>query len=259
VQLARHPLRPYSLDYITRISSNFQELHGDRRFADDEAIVTGLGKIGNFHLAIIGQQKGRSTKENLKRNFGMPHPEGYRKALRVMELAAKFGRPILTLIDTPGAHPGVGAEERGQAEAIAHNLFVMSSLPVPIIAVVIGEGGSGGALALGVADRVLMLENAIYSVISPEGCASILYRDASKNQTAAEALKLTAKDLSKLGLIDKIIPEPVGGAHSDYDACAENVKRAVITALEELRDKSPEELVDDRREKYRKMGYWQEK
>jgi acetyl-CoA carboxylase carboxyl transferase subunit alpha len=257
VQLARHPQRPYTLDYISRIVSDFQELHGDRRFADDKAIVAGVGIIGGFHIAIIGQQKGRSTKENLQRNFGMPHPEGYRKALRVMALAGKFGRPVVTLIDTPGAYPGIGAEERGQAEAIAFNLFQMSQLPVPTIAVVIGEGGSGGALALGVTDKVFMLENSIYSVISPEGCASILYRDASKNKIAAEAMKITAKDLLKLKLIDAIIPEPPGGAHSDYDTTAQTVKQTMISAIKELYKKSPAELIKSRREKYRKMGFWE--
>ena len=258
VQLARHPRRPFSLDYIERIAVNFSELHGDRRFADDHAIVAGLGEISNIKLAIIGHQKGRGTKDNLHRNFGMPNPEGYRKAERVMRLAEKFSRPILTLIDTPGAYPGLGAEERGQAQAIANNLFVMSQLKVPIVAVVIGEGGSGGALALGVADTVMMLENSIYSVISPEGCASILYRDASKNQLAAEALKITAKDLLSFKLIDGIIPEPSGAAHSDYDGAAKILKAKVIEALDKLADKSPEELVTDRREKFNKMGYWQE-
>ena len=259
VQLARHPRRPYTLDYLARISSNFVELHGDKRFADDPAIVAGLGQISNVKTAIIGQQKGRSTKENIYRNFGSPNPEGYRKAIRVMELAAKFERPILTLIDTPGAYPGIGAEERGQAEAIAHNLFVMSALPVPIIAVVIGEGGSGGALALGVADRVMMLENSIYSVISPEGCASILYRDATKNKLAAEAMKITSKDLMELKLIDAIVPEPVGGAHSDYDAAARMLKAKVLETFDELSRKSAEDLIEGRREKFRRMGYWQEK
>ena len=259
VQLARHPRRPYTLDYISRISTNFVELHGDKRFADDPAIVAGLGQISDVKAAVIGQQKGRSTKENIYRNFGSPNPEGYRKAIRIMELAAKFDRPILTLIDTPGAYPGLGAEERGQAEAIAHNLFVMSQLPVPIVAVVIGEGGSGGALALGVADRVMMLENSIYSVISPEGCASILYRDAAKNKLAAEAMKITSKDLYELKLIDAVIPEPVGGAHTDYDGAARLLKAKVLEAFDELSRKSPDELIDDRREKFRRMGYWQEK
>lgn len=259
VQLARHPLRPYTLDYIARIAEDFREIHGDRRFSDDRAIVAGVGKIGSRRLSIIGQQKGRGTKDNLKRNFGMPNPEGYRKALRVMELSEKFNRPILTLIDTPGAYPGLGAEERGQAEAIANNLFVMSALTVPIIAVIIGEGGSGGALALGIADEVMMLENSIYSVISPEGCASILYRDAGKHKIAAEALKITAKDLKELGLVDRIIPEPLGAAHANYDEAANILKLAVLEELEELADKKPDELVENRREKFRRMGYWKEK
>ena len=259
VQLARHPNRPYSLDYIFRMVEEFYEFHGDRRFADDKAIVAGVGRIGDARMAVIGQQKGKGTKDNLLRNFGMPHPEGYRKALRVMESAAKYNRPILTLIDTPGAYPGIGAEERGQAEAIAHNLIVMAGLPVPIIAVVIGEGGSGGALALGVADRVMMLENSIYSVISPEGCASILYRDSTKNKLAAESLKITAADLKKLKLIDEIIPEPPGGAHSDYDKAAEILKGVILKSLDELQSKSGEELVESRREKFRRMGFWQEK
>jgi len=259
VQLARHPMRPYSLDYINRMVEDFQEVHGDRRFSDDKAIVAGSGKIGNHWMAVIGHQKGRGTRDNLKRNFGMPNPEGYRKALRVMELADKFNRPILTLIDTPGAYPGLGAEERGQAEAIAHNLFRMSEFKVPIIAVVIGEGGSGGALALGVADRVMMLENSIYSVISPEGCASILYRDATKNQLAAEALKITSLDLKENKLIDRIIQEPVGGAHQNYDEAASRLKTAVLEELSTLTAIDPDELVENRREKFRRMGFWKEK
>lgn len=258
VQLARHPKRPYTLDYIERIAVNFSELHGDRRFAEDHAIVAGLGQISDIKLAIIGHQKGRGTKDNLHRNFGMPNPEGYRKAERIMRLAEKFNRPILTLIDTPGAYPGLGAEERGQAQAIANNLFVMSQLKVPIVAIVIGEGGSGGALALGVADTVMMLENSIYSVISPEGCASILYRDATKNRLAAEALKITARDLLTYRLIDEIIPEPPGAAHSDYDGTARILKAKIVEAMDKFRDKSPEELVSDRREKFNKMGFWQE-
>jgi acetyl-CoA carboxylase carboxyl transferase subunit alpha len=237
---------------------DFIEIHGDRLFADDKAIVSGIGKIDGHWMTVIGQQKGRGTRENLMRNFGMPNPEGYRKALRLMELSQKFSRPVLTLIDTPGAYPGIGAEERGQAEAIAKNLFVMASLQIPIIAVVIGEGGFGGALALGVADRVLMMENAIYSVISPEGCASILYSDASKNQIAAEALKLTAQDLLELGLIDKIIPEPLGGAHTDYDQSANILKNAIIEQWQTLSNINPEELVVSRREKFNRMGFWEE-
>ncbi len=259
VQLARHPHRPYSLDYITRIVEEFNELHGDRRFSDDQAIIAGTGKIGDIRLVVIGQQKGRGTRDNLKRNFGMPHPEGYRKALRLMNAAAKFNRPILTLIDTPGAYPGIGAEERGQAEAIANNLIVMAGIPVPIVAVIIGEGGSGGALALGLADCVMMMENSIYSVISPEGCASILYRDSGKNVLAAESLKITAQDQLKLKLIDRIIPEPPGGAHSDYDATAQILKQTVLEVFEQLKNKTPEQLIENRREKFRRMGYWQEK
>jgi len=258
VQLARHPMRPYSLDYIDRIIDDFQEVHGDRRFADDKAIVAGSGKLGNHWIAVIGHQKGRGTRDNLKRNFGMPNPDGYRKALRMMELAEKFNRPILTLIDTPGAYPGLGAEERGQAEAIAHNLFRMSEFRVPIIAVVIGEGGSGGALALGVADRVMMMENSIYSVISPEGCASILYRDATKNQLAAEALKITALNLKENKLIDRIIPEPAGGAHQNYNEAANRLKTAVLEELSTLSDIEPDQLVENRREKFRRMGFWKE-
>jgi acetyl-CoA carboxylase carboxyl transferase subunit alpha len=259
VQLARHPRRPYTLDYLSRITTHFNELHGDRRFADDPAIISGLGQIDDLKLAIIGQQKGRSTKENLFRNFGMANPEGYRKALRIMELAAKFNRPILTLIDTSGAYPGIGAEERGQAEAIARNLYAMSELPVPIVAVIIGEGGSGGALALGVADKVMIMENAIYSVISPEGCASILFHDASKNKIAAEAMKITSADLYELKLVDEIIPEPLGGAHSDYDGAAKILKAKILEAFSAFKGKTPDELIDSRREKFRRMGYWLEK
>ena len=213
VQVARHPRRPYTLDYLSTIFTDFIELHGDRLFLDDPAIVGGWARLGGTSVMVIGHQKGRDTKENIKRNFGMPHPEGYRKALRLMKLAAQFDAPVITLIDTPGAYPGLGAEERGQSEAIARNLLEMSLLPVPIIAAVIGEGGSGGALALGVADRILMLENSVYSVITPEGCAAILWKDASQRERAAEALKLTAEDLLALKVIDEIIPEPVGGAH----------------------------------------------
>ena len=220
VQLARHPKRPYTLDYIDRVFSDFIELHGDRAYRDDEAIVCGWARLDGESVMVIGHQKGRDMKENLRRNFGMPHPEGYRKALRMMQQAEKFGRPIITLIDTPGAYPGLGAEERGQAEAIARNLREMARLRVPIVAVVIGEGGSGGALALGVADRILMFENSVYSVISPEGCAAILWKSASAKDKAAEALKLTARDLASLDVIDDILPEPMGGAHNDWDAAA---------------------------------------
>lgn len=258
VQLARHPQRPYTLDYIQRITDRFQEIHGDRQFRDDHAIVTGMGTIGGVDLMIIGHQKGRGTKDNLDRNFGMPHPEGYRKALRAMKLAEKFGKPILTLIDTPGAYPGLGAEERGQAEAIAHNLFEMSQLRVPIIAVVIGEGGSGGALAIGVADRVLMLEYSTYSVITPEGCASILYRDAALANKAAEALKLTATDLLELKIIDEVIPEPFGGAHRDADNAAANLKEGIVKHLTEMQGLDPEEMVEQRVDKFGRMGVFSE-
>ncbi len=258
VQLARHPNRPYTLDYIERIADSFQEVHGDRLYRDDHAIISGLAMVGGKAIALIGHQKGRSTKENLYRNFGMPHPEGYRKALRVMKLAEKYSRPVVTLIDTPGAYPGLGAEERGQAEAIARNLFEMSLLRVPIIALVIGEGGSGGALALGVADRIVMFEYAIYSVISPEGCASILYRDASLANRAAEALRLSAPDLLELGIVDELLPEPEGGAHRDWDAAALTVREAVLRHIDELSGFSPEELVEKRIEKYGRMGVFEE-
>ncbi len=258
VQLARHPQRPYSLDYIARMCPYFEELHGDRRFSDDRAIVAGLARLEEFSLVIIGQQKGKDTKDNLFRNFGMPHPEGYRKALRVMELAAKFDKPIVTLIDTPGAFPGIGAEERGQAEAIAYNLFRMARLPVPIINVIIGEGASGGALGIGVGDRILMAENAWYSVISPEGCAAILWRDASHAPEAAEAMKVTAPDLLKLGIIDEIIKEPEGGAHRDYDLAAKLVKEAILKHLRELRKIPVKKLLEQRLQKFSKMGAWKE-
>jgi len=253
-QLARHPKRPYTLDYIERLCERFDELHGDRRFGDDAAIVSGFGWIEGNPVMVIGQQKGRDTKQKILRNFGMPKPEGYRKALRLMKLAEKFQRPILCLIDTPGAYPGVDAEERGQAEAIARNLLEMAKLEVPVVAVVIGEGGSGGALALGVADRVLMMENAIYSVISPEGCASILWKDASQAPKAAAALKLTAPHLLELGVIDGIVKEPLGGAHSDFDAAAAALKDAIIEAFSELSDLSAEQLVEERYQKFARMG-----
>jgi acetyl-CoA carboxylase carboxyl transferase subunit alpha len=253
-QLARHPKRPYTLDYLERICERFDELHGDRRFGDDAAIVSGFGWIEGNPLMVIGQQKGRDTKQKILRNFGMPKPEGYRKALRLMKLAEKFQRPILCLIDTPGAYPGVDAEERGQAEAIARNLLEMAKLEVPVVAVVIGEGGSGGALALGVADRVLMMENAIYSVISPEGCASILWKDASQAPKAAAALKLTAPHLLELGIIDGIVKEPLGGAHSDFDAAAASLKEAIVEAFSELSELSAEQLVEERYQKFARMG-----
>ena len=253
-QLARHPRRPYSLDYIERICERFEEIHGDRNFGDDAAIVAGLAWIQGKPLMVIGLQKGRDTKQKILRNFGMPKPEGYRKALRMMKLAEKFNRPILCLIDTPGAYPGLDAEERGQAEAIARNLKEMAKLTVPVVSVVIGEGGSGGALALGVANRVLMMEYAIYSVITPEGCASILWKDAAKAPEAAAALKLTAPHLLQLGLIDSVIPEPLGGAHSNWDQAAVLLKEAIVAAFAELDGLDGQGLRDDRYEKFAKMG-----
>jgi acetyl-CoA carboxylase carboxyl transferase subunit alpha len=254
VQLARHPKRPYSLDYIQRLITDFQEIHGDRAFADDPAIVCGMGLFEGSPIMVIGQQKGRDTKQKLYRNFGMSKPEGYRKAMRVMHIAAKFGRPVLTLLDTMGAYPGIDGEERGQAEAIATNLREMSRLPVPIVVICIGEGGSGGALALGVGDRVYMLENAVYSVISPESCAAIIWRDSTKGNLAATALKLTAPDLLRLGLIDAIIPEPAEGAHTDYDQAAQSVRETLRAALDELRGIPPAQLIERRYVKFRKMG-----
>ncbi|UCH83132.1 MAG: acetyl-CoA carboxylase carboxyltransferase subunit alpha [Candidatus Latescibacterota bacterium] len=258
VQLARHPLRPYTQDYVDEMTDDFVELHGDRAFADDPSIVGGLMTLEDKRIVIIGHQKGRNTKENIYRNFGMPHPEGYRKALRLMKLAEKFNLPVVTLIDTPGAYPGIGAEERGQAEAIATNLKEMASLTVPIVAVIIGEGGSGGALALGVADRVLMLEYAIYAVISPEGCAAILWKDQEKNKDAAEALKLTANDLLSVGVIDRVIAEPDGGAHRDPKTMAEELKRVLYEELDYLQHFEPDKLVEKRRQKYLNMGFFVE-
>jgi len=254
VQLARHPQRPYTLDYINMIMSDFIELHGDRAFADDKAIVCGLAKFENRKVALIGHQKGRDTKENLKRNFGCAHPEGYRKALRIMRLAEEFGLPIVIFIDTPGAYPGIGAEERGQSQAIALNLREMARINVPIIAVVIGEGGSGGALGIGIADRVCVLENAYYSVISPEGCAAILWKDGAKAPEAAEVLKLTAQDLLKRGIIDEIIPEPLGGAHRDPQKMAEFLKASIKKNLNELNTLDKDELLKSRYRKFRNMG-----
>jgi acetyl-CoA carboxylase carboxyl transferase subunit alpha len=254
VQLARHPKRPHSLDYIERLCTGFQEIHGDRSFGDDPAIVTGLGHFEGEPLMVVAEQKGRDTKQKIYRNFGMPKPEGYRKALRAMQLAGKFNRPIVTLIDTPGAYPGVDAEERGQAEAIARNLREMARLPVPVIAVCIGEGGSGGALALGVGSVVLMLENAVYSVISPENCANIIFKDAGKAQQVAPFMRLTAEDLLELGLIDGIVPEPPGGAQEDADLAAENLRHALRKWLAELAPMSGAQLVEHRYEKFRKMG-----
>jgi len=253
-QLARHPKRPHALDFVRLLFEDFVELHGDRMFGDDKAIVGGLARFEGEPVVVIGHQKGRDTRENIARNFGMPHPEGYRKALRLMELAAKFGKPIVTLIDTPGAYPGLGAEERGQAEAIARNLREMAGFGTPIVCVVTGEGGSGGALAIGVGNRVFMLEHSIYSVISPEGCAAILWGEASKAQEAAELMRVTAPDLLRLGVIDGIVPEPVGGAHRNWDEAAENLRGVLRGALHELRSRSSETLVADRYEKFRKIG-----
>lgn len=254
VQLARHPLRPYTLDYISMIMSDFVELHGDRLFSDDKAMICGLAKLDKKKIMVIGHQKGRDTKENLKRNFGCAHPEGYRKALRVMQLAEEFNLPIVIFIDTPGAYPGIGAEERGQSHAIAFNLREMTRLGVPIIAIVIGEGGSGGALGVGIADRVAVLENSYYSVISPEGCAAILWKNGAKAAQAAEVLKLTGQDLLKMGIIDEVIAEPLGGAHRDAQKIALNVKEAILKNLKELELLEKEELLKLRYKKFRSIG-----
>jgi acetyl-CoA carboxylase carboxyl transferase subunit alpha len=245
-QLARHPQRPYTMDYLVRMFSEFQELHGDRCYADDQAIVGGVARLDGIPVMVIGQQKGRDTKEKLSRNFGMPRPEGYRKAMRLMKLAERFGLPLLTFIDTPGAYPGIGAEERGQSEAIARNLFVMANLRIPVICTVIGEGGSGGALAIGIGDRILMLQYSTYSVISPEGCASILWKSADNAEDAAEALGITSKRLKELGLIDRIIDEPLGGAHRDIDAMAESLKQVLLEELRQLQAIPVQELVESR-------------
>lgn len=258
VLLARHPRRPYTLDYINNMTTDFIELHGDRYFADDKAIVGGFAKLDGKPVLIIGQQKGRDTKQKLYRNFGMPHPEGYRKALRLFKLAEKFNKPIVILVDTPGAFPGIGAEERGQAEAIAKNLREMSILKVPIVIVIIGEGASGGALGIAVGDRVFMLQYSWYSVISPEGCAAILWRDNAYAPQAAEALKLTADDLMELRVIDKIIEEPPGGAHNDPEGMAQTVKKHVLEALAELEQLTKDELTMQRLQKFRKLGVYQE-
>jgi acetyl-CoA carboxylase carboxyl transferase subunit alpha len=258
VAVARHPRRPYTLDYLGSVFTDFVELHGDRLYRDDLAIVGGWARLGGQSVMVIGHQKGRDTRENLKRNFGMPHPEGYRKALRLMRLAGRFGAPVITLIDTPGAYPGIGAEERGQAEALATNILEMASLPTPIVACVIGEGGSGGALALGVADRVLMFENSVYSVISPEGCAAILWKDASQRERAAEALRLTARDLLELKVIDEVIPEPDGGAHQDPDAAGESLRTALLKHVTELRRTRPDKLLKRRAEKFAAIGVFAE-
>ena len=259
VQLARHPKRPYTLDYLKLAFSGFTELHGDRRFADDRAVVGGFAQLNGQRVMAIGTQKGRDTRENILRNFGSAHPEGYRKALRLMQLADKFALPIITLIDTAGAYPGIGAEERHIAEAIAVNLREMMIFEVPIVAVVLGEGGSGGALGIGVADRVLILENAYYSVISPEGCAAILWKDRSASAKAAEALKITANDLLELGLVDEIVPEPLGGAHNDSALAAGNVKSALLRHLGELVALPPADRLKKRYEKYRAYGHYLEK
>jgi acetyl-CoA carboxylase carboxyl transferase subunit alpha len=257
-QLARHPKRPHTRDWCKLLLDDFLELHGDRVYGDDAAIVGGLARFESQSVVVIGHQKGRDTREKIARNFGMPHPEGYRKALRLMELAAKFGKPIVTLIDTPGAYPGLGAEERGQAEAIARNLRRMASLPVPLIVVVTGEGGSGGALAIGMGNRVLMLEYAVYSVISPEGCAAILWGDAGKAPDAAEAMRTTAPELLQLGIIDGIVPEPVGGAHRDWEGAAANLRVTLREQLWTMRAKSRDELVAERYDKFRRMGAFEE-
>jgi acetyl-CoA carboxylase carboxyl transferase subunit alpha len=257
VQVARSARRPFTLDYVRMLFTDWRELHGDRAFRDDAAIVGGFARLDGESVMIIGHQRGRDTKENLKRNFGMPHPEGYRKALRLMKLAEKFDVPVLTFIDTPGAWAGLGAEERGQSEAIARNLIEMAALEVPIVATIIGEGGSGGALALGVADRVLMFENAVYSVITVEGCAAILWKDGKSpemRERAATALKITAPDLFELRVVDEIVPEPPGGAHADHEATAANLKEALCRSLDELRRLRPEKLIRRRREKFQRMG-----
>src|SRR5690348_15538923 len=253
-ELARHPQRPYTLDYVDRIFTDWSEIHGDRGFSDDSAIVCGMARFHGEEVCIVGTQKGRDAKQRVYRNFGMPNPEGYRKALRIMRFAEKFRRPVFTFVDTPGAYPGLGAEERGQAEAIAHNLREMARLKVPIITTITGEGGSGGALAISIADRVLMLENSIYSVISPEGCASIMWRDATKKSLAAEALRITAGDLTKLGCVDGTVPEPEGGAHTDHDAAAALLDAALQQHYAELKKMSPEQLVSSRYQKFRNMA-----
>lgn len=254
VQLSRHEQRPYTLDYLSRIFTNFREIHGDRRYSDDKAIVGGMALLEGSPVMVIGQQKGRNTKERLYRNYGMPRPEGYRKALRLMRLAEKFGRPILCFVDTPGAYPGIGAEERGQAQAIAENLLVMAQIRVPIIVTVLGEGGSGGALAIGVGNKVLMMEHSIYSVISPESCSAILWKDQEHAREAAEALKLSSEHLHRFNVVDEIVPEPEGGAQNDWDVAAEALKNALIRSLEELSGMSAEELIRHRYERFRRIG-----
>jgi acetyl-CoA carboxylase carboxyl transferase subunit alpha len=253
-ELARHPQRPYLLDYVERIFSDFSEIHGDRRFSDDPAMVCGMARFHGEEVLVVGTQKGRDTKQKVFRNFGMPNPDGYRKALRAMKVAEKFGRPILTFVDTPGAYPGLGAEERGQAEAIALNLREMARMRVPILTVITGEGGSGGALAIAVSNRVLMMENSIYSVISPEGCASIMWRDAGKRELAAEAMRITAPDLKELGCVDDIVPEPEGGAHTDHEAAVKLVDEVLQKNLAELKTMSADSLIAARYDKFRKMA-----
>ena len=258
IQISRHPNRPYTLDFVERVFDDFEELHGDRTFGEDSAMVGGPAKLDGRSIMVVGQQKGRDTEENLKRNFGCPNPEGYRKALRLMKMAEKFSMPVVSLIDTPGAYPGVGAEERHVAEAIAVNIKEMAALNVPVVAIVIGEGGSGGALGIAVADRVLIFENAYYSVISPEGCAAILWKDRKYASDAAGALRLSPQDLLELGVVDGILPEPLGGAHRDWDSAAESLKEALRLALDELRGLVPEKLLENRYAKYRNMGVFSE-
>ena len=258
VQLSRHPKRPYALDYIERIFTNFEELHGDRRYSDDAAIVGGPAFLEKQPIMVIGQQKGRNTKENLLRNFGCPHPEGYRKAMRLMEMAERFNMPIITLVDTPGAYPGIGAEERHVAEAIAVNIRDMSALKVPIISIIIGEGGSGGALGIAVADEVMIFENAYYSVISPEGCAAILWKDRAAAPKAADALKFSPSHLKDFGIVDRILSEPTGGAHHDYNAAASTMKSALLSALKKLSKKSAKKLLEDRYTRFRNLGQYEE-
>jgi acetyl-CoA carboxylase carboxyl transferase subunit alpha len=258
VQLSRHPDRPYTLKYIDKMCTNFIELHGDRNVKDDKAMVGGFAQLGDETVMIIGQQKGINTKTRQLRNFGMANPEGYRKALRLMKLAEKFNKPIITLIDTPGAYPGLEAEERGQGEAIARNIFEMISLKVPVICVIIGEGASGGALGIGVGDKVVMMENTWYTVISPESCSSILWRSWDKKEVAAEQLKLTGKDMLEFGLVDDVIPEPLGGAHWDYDEAAELLKNYLLPTIQSLKEIAPEERIEKRIEKFGKMGFWEE-
>ncbi|MEM9688901.1 MAG: acetyl-CoA carboxylase carboxyltransferase subunit alpha [Pseudomonadota bacterium] len=257
-QVARHPMRPYTLDYLAQIAPDFQELHGDRMYADDPAVVGGIGRIGDRAVMFVGHQKGRDTKERVRRNYGMPKPEGYRKAQRLMRMAEKFQLPVVTLIDTPGAYPGVGAEERGQSEAIAYSLFLMSRLRTPIISVVIGEGGSGGALAIGVGDRLMMLQYGVYSVISPEGCASILWKSAEKAAEAAEAMRITAQDLEGFGLVDEILTEPLGGAHRNPNEAAEVIRNALIAALDQLADQPLEQLLEERQRRLASFGQFKE-